>query len=135
MSPGVTQIVLVDDLATPVGEGGSHEGLPTPVNLDLKWVLGHVPQKEFALQRVSPTLRPLSLPPALALGTALDRVLRLPAVASKRWLTNKVGPRVTSVSSRCHLGLPMSPHVIPYPPVPSMSCVTHVPSPTMTSKR
>ncbi|XP_064904264.1 phosphoribosylformylglycinamidine synthase [Columba livia] len=94
---GDGKIVLVDDLAAPVGEGGSHEGLPTPVNLDLKWVLGHVPQKEFALQRVSPTLRPLSLPPALALGTALERVLRLPAVASKRWLTNKVDRSVTGL--------------------------------------
>lgn len=35
-------------------------------------------------------LQPLALPPDLSVGQALERVLRLPAVASKRYLTNKV---------------------------------------------
>ena len=39
------QVVLVDDLEAPVEEGGSHEGLPTPVNLKLEWVLGRMPRK------------------------------------------------------------------------------------------
>uniref|UniRef100_A0A8C3CJX4 phosphoribosylformylglycinamidine synthase n=1 Tax=Cairina moschata TaxID=8855 RepID=A0A8C3CJX4_CAIMO len=90
-------IVLVDDLEAPVPEGGSHEGLPTPVNLELEWVLGKMPQKEFVLQRATPTLRPLELPPGLGVRQALERVLRLPAVASKRYLTNKVDRSVTGL--------------------------------------
>ncbi|XP_053825172.1 LOW QUALITY PROTEIN: phosphoribosylformylglycinamidine synthase, partial [Vidua macroura] len=87
---GDGRIVLVDDLASPVPEGGSHEGLPTPVNLELEWVLGKMPQKEFALSLSPLPRRPLSLPPALSVRAALERVLRLPAVGSKRYLTNKV---------------------------------------------
>lgn len=37
-------------------------------------------------------LQPLALPPGLSVRQALERVLRLPAVASKRYLTNKVLP-------------------------------------------
>lgn len=37
-------------------------------------------------------LKPLALPPGLRVRPALERVLRLPAVASKRYLTNKVLP-------------------------------------------
>ncbi|XP_074787006.1 phosphoribosylformylglycinamidine synthase [Athene noctua] len=94
---GDGRIVLVDDLEAPVPEGGSHEGLPTPVNLELEWVLGKMPRKEFVLQRVPPTLRPLALPPGLSVRSALERVLRLPAVASKRYLTNKVDRSVTGL--------------------------------------
>ncbi|KAK4805222.1 hypothetical protein QYF61_011707, partial [Mycteria americana] len=94
---GDGRIVLVDDLEAPVPEGGSHEGLPTPVNLELEWVLGKMPRKEFVLQRVAPTLRPLALPPGLSVRQALERVLRLPAVASKRYLTNKVDRSVTGL--------------------------------------
>ncbi|XP_049653230.1 phosphoribosylformylglycinamidine synthase, partial [Accipiter gentilis] len=94
---GDGRIVLVDDLEAPVPEGGSHDGLPTPVNLELEWVLGKMPRKEFVLQRVPPTLRPLALPPALSVRQALERVLRLPAVASKRYLTNKVDRSVTGL--------------------------------------
>ncbi|XP_068262722.1 phosphoribosylformylglycinamidine synthase [Nyctibius grandis] len=94
---GDGRIMLVDDLEAPVPEGGSHEGLPTPVNLELQWVLGKMPRKEFVLQRVAPTLRPLALPPGLTVRQALERVLRLPAVASKRYLTNKVDRSVTGL--------------------------------------
>uniref|UniRef100_UPI0023EC5931 phosphoribosylformylglycinamidine synthase n=1 Tax=Agelaius phoeniceus TaxID=39638 RepID=UPI0023EC5931 len=91
-------IVLVDDLASPVPEiGGSHKGLPTPVNLELEWVLGKMPQKEFHLSRARLPRRPLSLPPGLSVRAALERVLRLPAVASKRYLTNKVDRSVTGL--------------------------------------
>ncbi|XP_064357235.1 phosphoribosylformylglycinamidine synthase-like [Dromaius novaehollandiae] len=94
---GDGRIVLVDDLASPVPEGGSHEGLPTPVNLELEWVLGKMPRKVFTLHREPPALRPLSLPPGLTVRGALERVLRLPAVASKRYLTNKVDRSVTGL--------------------------------------
>lgn len=49
-----------------------------------------LPFQEFFLQRKPPVLKPLTLPPELSVRQALDRVLRLPAVASKRYLTNKV---------------------------------------------
>lgn len=48
--------------------------------------------QEFFLQRNLPVLQPLALPPGLSVRQALERVLRLPAVASKRYLTNKVLP-------------------------------------------
>lgn len=48
--------------------------------------------QEFFLQREPPALQPLALPPGLTVRQALERVLRLPAVASKRYLTNKVLP-------------------------------------------
>ncbi|XP_068035065.1 phosphoribosylformylglycinamidine synthase [Anomalospiza imberbis] len=94
---GDGRIVLVDDLASPVPEGGSHEGLPTPVNLELEWVLGKMPQKEFALSLTPLPRRPLSFPPGLSVRAALERVLRLPAVGSKRYLTNKVDRSVTGL--------------------------------------
>lgn len=61
-----------------------------PVDLQLEWVLGKMPQKRFKMERVTPSLQPLTLPAGLTVKDALDRVLRLPAVASKRYLTNKV---------------------------------------------
>lgn len=61
-----------------------------PVDLQLEWVLGKMPQKLFKMEHLSPSLQPLSLPAGLTVKDALERVLRLPAVASKRYLTNKV---------------------------------------------
>ncbi|XP_032297711.1 phosphoribosylformylglycinamidine synthase, partial [Coturnix japonica] len=94
---GDGKVVLVDDLDAPVQEGGSHEGLPTPVNLKLEWVLGGMPRKEFRLHSSPPHLIPLSLPPGLKVAAALERILKLPAVGSKRYLTNKVDRSVTGL--------------------------------------
>lgn len=44
----------------------------------------------FKLQKIVPSLHGLSLPEDLEVRRALERVLRLPSVASKRYLTNKV---------------------------------------------
>ncbi|KAM9305327.1 phosphoribosylformylglycinamidine synthase [Gastrophryne carolinensis] len=68
-----------------------------PVDLQLEWVLGKMPRKEFALDRALPQLRPLCFPEGLTVRQALDRVLRLPSVASKRYLTNKVDRSVTGL--------------------------------------
>ncbi|KAL4687474.1 hypothetical protein H8959_019602 [Pygathrix nigripes] len=91
---GDRRIVLVDDRECPVGRNGQGDAPPTPpptpVDLELEWVLGKMPRKEFFLQRKPPVLQPLALPPGLSVRQALERVLRLPAVASKRYLTNKV---------------------------------------------
>ena len=46
--------------------------------------------KEFNLERSKATLFPLQLDENLSVREALERVLRLPSVASKRYLTNKV---------------------------------------------
>ncbi len=72
----------------------------TPVDLDLEKVLGDMPQKKFRLDRIPPTLVPLSLPRNLTVRAALDRVLRLVSVGSKRFLTNKVDRSVTGLVAR-----------------------------------
>ncbi|KAJ7313070.1 hypothetical protein JRQ81_004337 [Phrynocephalus forsythii] len=98
---GDGRIVLVDDTKVPVsdtefgkGQVGEHA---TPVNLKLEWVLGKMPRKEFILNRVNRALQPLDLPRDLSVVDALQRVLRLPSVASKRYLTNKVDRSVTGL--------------------------------------
>jgi phosphoribosylformylglycinamidine synthase len=69
----------------------------TPVNLDLKKVLGEMPQKKFRFERIAPELAPLKLPEGLTVKDALERVLRLVSVGSKRFLTNKVDRSVTGL--------------------------------------
>jgi len=72
----------------------------TPVNLDLGTVLGDMPQKTFPLERIPPKLEPLHLPDGLTVPEALDRVLRLLSVGSKRFLTTKVDRSVTGLIAR-----------------------------------
>jgi phosphoribosylformylglycinamidine synthase len=69
----------------------------TPVNLELADVLGSMPQKTFTLERVKPVLEPLVLPEGVTVRHALDRVLRLLPVGSKRFLTTKVDRSVTGL--------------------------------------
>jgi phosphoribosylformylglycinamidine synthase len=69
----------------------------TPVDLDLKQVLGEMPRKTFDIKRIAPECRPLTLPPGLTVKEALERVLRLLSVGSKRFLTNKVDRSVTGL--------------------------------------
>lgn len=79
--------MLVDDEA---GGSDQTDRRCHPVDLQLEWVLGKMPQKVFKVERVAPSLQPHVLPAGLTVRDALERVLRLPAVASKRYLTNKV---------------------------------------------
>ncbi|MDP1759807.1 MAG: AIR synthase-related protein, partial [Thermodesulfovibrionales bacterium] len=72
----------------------------TPVNLDLEKILGDMPQKTFKLERVHPKLEPLKLPEDITVRDAIDRVLRLVSVGSKRFLTNKVDRSVTGLIAR-----------------------------------
>ena len=72
----------------------------TPVNLHLEKVLGHMPQKTFRLDRVKRRRTPLELPQDLTVREALDRVLRLVSVGSKRFLVNKVDRSVTGLIAR-----------------------------------
>ncbi|BFZ24618.1 hypothetical protein BsWGS_27657 [Bradybaena similaris] len=68
-----------------------------PVDLELEYVLGSMPRKVFEMKRIKPVLQPLTLPDSLTVQEALNRVLRLPSVASKRYLTNKVDRSVTGL--------------------------------------
>jgi len=72
----------------------------TPVNLELDHVLGDMPQKTFELERVPTRLEPLRLPRGLDVRDALERVLRLVSVGSKRFLTTKVDRSVTGLLAR-----------------------------------
>src|SRR5512135_994229 len=72
----------------------------TPENLELSRVLGDMPQKEFRLDRKKSALKPLDLPRNLTVRKALDRVLRLLSVGTKRFLANKVDRSVTGLIAR-----------------------------------
>jgi phosphoribosylformylglycinamidine synthase len=72
----------------------------TPVNLDLSKVLGEMPRKTFNVERIEPQLQPLELPADVSVKEALERVLRLLSVGSKRFLTNKVDRSVTGLIAR-----------------------------------
>lgn len=66
-------------------------------NLSLEKVLGDMPQKTYSLERIPLFTQPLRLPEDLSVAEALDRVLRLVSVGSKRFLTNKVDRSVTGL--------------------------------------
>lgn len=78
-------------------EGDYDKRKKHPVNLDLELVLGKMPRKTFNLQKHGVKLTSLHLPADVTVTSALERVLRLPAVASKRYLTNKVDRCVTGL--------------------------------------
>ncbi len=82
------------------GRGPRRVDDSTPVDLVLEDVLGDVPQKIFELDRVDRPLEPLVLPPGLEVAQALDRVLRLLSVGSKRFLTTKVDRSVSGLVAR-----------------------------------
>lgn len=71
-----------------------------PVDLDLEKVLGKMPRKTFKFTRRKEDLAPLDLSRVESAQAALDRVLRLPAVGSKRFLTSKVDRCVTGETVR-----------------------------------
>lgn len=77
--------------------GANDKKTKHPVDLDLELVLGKMPNKVFHLDRGVGIRKSLSLPNELGVRIALDRVLRLPSVASKRFLTTKVDRCVTGL--------------------------------------
>ncbi|KAL9163938.1 hypothetical protein ABFS82_06G074200 [Erythranthe guttata] len=94
---GEGRIVLVDSLAI---EKCNSKGLPTPppaVDLELEKVLGDMPQKTFEFHRTVNAREPLDIAPSISVMDSLKRVLRLPSVASKRFLTTKVDRCVTGL--------------------------------------
>ncbi len=72
----------------------------TPVDLELDEVLGDIPQKTFVDMHTDPGLQPLQIPDDLTLRRALDDVLRLISVGSKKFLTSKVDRAVTGLIAR-----------------------------------
>ncbi|XP_073526258.1 uncharacterized protein [Phyllobates terribilis] len=79
---GEGRIVLVDSLAG--------EKSPPAVDLELEKVLGDMPQKQFEFKRIANHAEPLDIAPGITVLETLKRVLRLPSVGSKRFLTTKV---------------------------------------------
>lgn len=49
-----------------------------------------MPRKKFRFDRRTDALEPLDIAPNVTVSDALKRVLKLPAVCSKRFLTSKV---------------------------------------------
>uniref|UniRef100_UPI00358ECE87 phosphoribosylformylglycinamidine synthase isoform X3 n=1 Tax=Myxine glutinosa TaxID=7769 RepID=UPI00358ECE87 len=99
---GNGRIVLIDDrekAAETVEAQCREQSVKSehPVDLKLHWVLGRMPPKDIFLTVREPVLRALVLPAGLTLHEALGRVLRLPSVASKRYLTNKVDRSVSGL--------------------------------------
>jgi phosphoribosylformylglycinamidine synthase len=72
----------------------------TPVNLHLDKILGDMPRKTFSMERVKRIRKPLELPRDLTVREALNRVLRLLSVGSKRFLVNKADRSVTGLIAR-----------------------------------
>lgn len=94
---GEGRVVLVDSVAV---EKCRASGLPPPppaVDLELEKVLGDMPQKTFEFHRVANALEPLDIAPGITIMDTLKRILRLPSVGSKRFLTTKVDRCVTGL--------------------------------------
>jgi len=72
----------------------------TPVDLPLDLVLGKMPQKTFTDIHKAYDLVPLQLPIDITVSSALDRVLRLLSVGSKRFLVHKVDRSVTGLCAQ-----------------------------------
>ena len=72
----------------------------TPVDLTLELVLGKMPQKTFTDSHVESKLIPLAIPEGTTIPAALDRVLRLLSVGSKRFLVHKVDRSVTGLCAQ-----------------------------------
>ncbi len=69
----------------------------TPVDIEIDRLLGKLPQKTFSDSTISPARSAFVVPEKLTLREALERVLRLLSVGSKRFLTNKVDRAVSGL--------------------------------------
>lgn len=94
---GEGYVRLIDSHAI---EKSKMSGLPPPppaVDLELEKVLGDMPQKTFEFHRVKDARESLEIAPGITLMDSLKRVLRLPSICSKRFLTTKVDRCVTGL--------------------------------------
>lgn len=69
----------------------------TPADLEQEKILGKMPQKIYRDYRNKPEQKALEFPKKLTVRAALERVLRLVSVGSKRFLSNKVDRSVTGL--------------------------------------
>jgi len=90
---GDGKLLLVDETAPPDGPSYAKE----PVNIDLGFALGNIPQLVLEDKSIDRQLCPLELPEGLKVKEALERVLRLAKVASKGFLVNHVDRSVTGL--------------------------------------
>jgi phosphoribosylformylglycinamidine synthase len=81
----------------------------------LAQVLGKMPDKTFRFSRSDNPLQPLALPEGASPQAALERVLRLPSVGSKRFLTTKVDRCVTGGCARLGPGRCLAAPAVPAP--------------------
>ena len=86
---GSGKVVLVDKEAP--------EGTQNPVDLDLEKVLGDMPNKTYKFNRREEPVSPLQIPSGTRIESALEKILKLPSVCSKRFLTTKVDRSVTGL--------------------------------------
>ncbi|CAA3006804.1 probable phosphoribosylformylglycinamidine synthase, chloroplastic mitochondrial [Olea europaea subsp. europaea] len=94
---GEGRIVLIDSLAMERCSSSGQTLPPPAVDLELEKVLGDMPQKTFEFHRTVNAREPLDIAPGITIMDCLKRVLRLPSVASKRFLTTKVDRCVTGL--------------------------------------
>jgi phosphoribosylformylglycinamidine synthase len=72
------------------------------VDLNLEHILGSMPNKKFTVsskdrQRQKTSLEPFKLPVGTTIKSALENVLKMPSVCSKRFLTTKVDRHVSGL--------------------------------------
>lgn len=93
---GSGRVVLKDSSAI---DHCTLNGLPPPPveDLELDKILGDMPQKCFEIKRMPYNSDPLDIAPGTTIMECLKRVLRLPSVCSKRFLTSKVDRCVTGL--------------------------------------
>lgn len=94
---GEGRVVLVDSLAVKKAQSSGLPPPPPAVDLELEKVLGDMPQKTFEFHRKDQAREPLDIAPGITVMDSLRRVLRLPSVGSKRYLTTKVDRCVTGL--------------------------------------
>ncbi|KAM1468520.1 hypothetical protein ACFX2I_033468 [Malus domestica] len=94
---GEGRAVLIDSLAIKKCEFSGISPLPPAVDLQLEKVLGDMPQKSFEFHRMTDARVPLDIAPGITVMDSLKRVLRLPSVCSKLFLTSTVDRCVTSL--------------------------------------
>ncbi|KAL5799940.1 hypothetical protein ACOSQ3_033037 [Xanthoceras sorbifolium] len=94
---GDGRAVLVDSLAIKKSQSSGLPPPPPAVDLELERVLGDMPQKTFEFHRMDQVREPLDIAPGITVMDSLKRVLRLPSICSKRFLTTKVDRCVTGL--------------------------------------
>ncbi|KAM7492012.1 hypothetical protein LguiA_034933 [Lonicera macranthoides] len=94
---GEGRVRLIDSFAIERCRSGKLPPPPPSVDLELEKVLGDMPQKTFEFHRVVNARKPLDIAPGVTVMDSLKRVLRLPSICSKRFLTTKVDRCVTGL--------------------------------------